>query len=163
MKNEIDAHDTQILDLLIQNGRMQVSDLALEVGLSRPSVAERMEKLQKLGIIRGYTAVTKDYPLENPVVAFVAARHPALLKGRAEAALYDLSRRSEILEAHGVAGEDCIYMKVRVKDIAALNQLIRDLQQPPLLMETSTTIVLNTYFEKAGGVLIQERPRKERG
>lgn len=162
MKNEMDTHDSRILDLLIQNGRMQVSDLALQVGLSRPSVAERIEKLQKLGIIRGYTTVIKDYPLENPVIAFVAARHPGMLKGRAETAVYELSRRSEVLEVHGVAGEDCIYMKVRVKDIAGLHQLIKELQQPPLLMETRTTIVLNTYFEKVGGVLIQERPRKER-
>ena len=162
MKHSIDAQDAKILELLVQNSRASVSDLAAHVGLSRPAVAERMEKLQKAGIIQGYTAVLKNYPNATPVVAFVAARHPGLLKGRAENAVYDLSRRSEVQEVHGVAGEDCIYMKVRVKDIAELNQLVKELQQPPLLMETRTTIVLNTYFEKVGGVVILDRPRKER-
>ena len=162
MKHPLDAQDAKILDLLVRNGRASVSDVAAHVGLSRPAVAERMEKLQKQGVIQGYTAVVKDYPDENPMIAFVAARHPGLLKGRAETAVYELSRRREILEVHGVAGEDCIYMKVRVKDIAELNRLIRELQQPPLLMETRTTIVLNTYFEKVSGINVTERPRKER-
>ena len=162
MKQQLDVQDRKILDLVIRNARVSVSDLATEVGLSRPAVAERIEKLQKQGIIQGYTAVVRDYPVENPVTAFVAARHPGLLKGRAEGAVYELSRKGEVLEIHGVAGEDCIFIKVRVKDMNALNVLVRELQEPPLSMETKTTIVLNTYFEKVSGVLMMDKSRKEK-
>ena len=159
MKQQLDAQDRRILDLLIRNSRISVSDLAQLVGLSRPAVAERIEKLQKQGVIQGYSAVTRDYPLESPITAFISARHPGLLKGRAETAVYDLSRRSEVLEVHGVAGEDCVLVKVRVKDMSALNTLLRELQQPPLSMETNTTIVLSTYFEKVSGITILEKRR----
>lgn len=162
MKHPVDAQDVRILELLVKNSRASVSDLAAHVGLSRPAVAERIDKLQKSGVIQGYTTVLKNFPDANPVIAFVAARHPGPLKGRTENAVYELARRSEVLEVHGVAGDDCIYMKVRVKDIAELNELVKELQQPPLLMETKTTIVLNTYFEKVGGVVILERARKDR-
>ena len=85
-----------------------------------------------------------------------------MLAGKAESAVYELSRRKEILEVHGVAGEDCLYLKVRVKDMKELNDLVRSLQQPPLNMETKTTIAMNTYFEKVGGIVLMEKPGKEK-
>src|SRR5262249_26494287 len=123
MQDEIDKHDRMILERLIQNGRLQVTDMASEVGLSRTAIAQRMEKLEKRGTIRGYTAVVKDYPDEKSITAFIAARHPGLLQGKAEKAVYALSKRREILEIHGVAGEDCVYVKVRVKDMHELSEL----------------------------------------
>ncbi|PWT93022.1 MAG: AsnC family transcriptional regulator [Acidobacteria bacterium] len=161
MKKEIDEIDRKILDILFADGRIPVSDIAGSIGLSRPAVAERIENLEEEGFIRGYTAVLKDYPLRHPVTAFVAARHPGLLKGKAEQAVFELSRKREILEVHGVAGEDCLYLKVRVKDMQDLNQLLKDLQQSPLSMETRTTIVLNTYFEKTGGIVLSEKAQKK--
>lgn len=161
MKIDIDKIDQIIIDHLERDGRISISDLAEIVGLSRPAVSERIEKLQREGVIKGFSAVIDHNVVENPIIAFVAARHPGMI-GKAEAAVYELSRRKEILEVHGVAGEDCLYLKVRVKDMKELNELVRSLQQPPLNMETKTTIAMNTYFEKLGGVLLMERPAKEK-
>jgi Lrp/AsnC family transcriptional regulator, leucine-responsive regulatory protein len=162
MKINIDKIDEVIIDHLQHDGRISISDLAEIIGLSRPAVSERIEKLQKEGVIKGFSAVIDHNVVENQVIAFVAARHPGMLMGKAEAAVYELSRRKEILEVHGVAGEDCLYLKVRVKDMKELNELVRSLQQPPLNMETKTTIAMNTYFEKLGGILLMEKPAKEK-
>jgi Lrp/AsnC family leucine-responsive transcriptional regulator len=162
MKVTLNKIDQKIVDLLAMDARMAVSDLAVLVGLSRPAVAERIEKLQKQGVLRGYTAVVDHFVLNNPVIAFIAARHPGSLTGKAENAVYELSRRPEILEVHGVAGEDCLYLKVRVHDMRELNELVRDLKQPPLNMETRTTIAMNTYFEKVGGILLTTKHPKEK-
>jgi len=162
MKIDIDKIDQIILDHLERDGRISISDLAEIVGLSRPAVSERVEKLLKEGVIKGFSAVIDHNVVENPVIAFVAARHPGLMSGKAEAAVYELSRKKEILEVHGVAGEDCLYLKVRVKDMKELNELVRSLRQAPLNMETKTTIAMNTYFEKLGGILLMEKPAKEK-
>jgi Lrp/AsnC family leucine-responsive transcriptional regulator len=162
MKIRLDKIDQIIVDSLQRDARMSISDLAEIVKLSRPAVSERVEKLQKQGVLKGYTAVVDQYILGSPVVAFVAARHPGVLAGKAETAVYELSRRKEILEVHGVAGEDCLYLKVRVKDMKELNDLVRSLQQPPLNMETKTTIAMNTYFEKVGGIVLMEKQNRER-
>ncbi|HET6266627.1 MAG TPA: Lrp/AsnC family transcriptional regulator [Acidobacteriota bacterium] len=161
MKLKLDESDLKILQHLQKDARSSISVLAHLVGLSRPAVAERIEKLERAGIIKGYTAVIKGDGVENPIVAFIAARHRGLLTGKAEQAVYELSRKKEVLEVHGVAGEDCLYIKVRVKDMQDMNRLVRELQQPPLLMETRTTIAMNTYFEKAGGILIQDRAKEK--
>jgi Lrp/AsnC family leucine-responsive transcriptional regulator len=161
MKIELDKIDQVIVDHLERDARMSISDLAGIVDLSRPAVSERIEKLQKQGILKGYTAVFDYDALGTPIIAFVAARHPGLM-GKAENAIYELYRKKEILEVHGVAGEDCLYLKVRVKDIKELNDLVRGLQQPPLSMETKTTIAMNTYFEKVGGIVLMEKPVKEK-
>jgi Lrp/AsnC family leucine-responsive transcriptional regulator len=161
MKIDIDKIDQIIIDHLERDGRISISDLAEIIGLSRPAVSERMEKLQKQGVIKGFSAVIDYNVVENPVIAFVAARHQGMI-GKAEAGVYELSRKKEVLEVHGVAGEDCLYLKVRVKDMKELNELVRSLQQPPLNMETKTTIAMNTYFEKQGGVLLMEKPVKEK-
>ncbi len=162
MKIDIDKTDQIIIDHLERDARISISDLAEIVGLSRPAVSERIEKLQKQGVIKGFSAVIDHSVVETPVIAFVAARHPGMLMGKAEAAVYELSRKKEILEVHGVAGEDCLYLKVRVKDMKELNELVKSLQQPPLSMETKTTIVMSTYFEKLGGILLMEKPSKEK-
>jgi Lrp/AsnC family transcriptional regulator, leucine-responsive regulatory protein len=162
MKIEIDKIDQVIIDHLEHDARISISDLAEIVGLSRPAISERIEKLQKQGVIKGFSAVIDHSVFENPVIAFVAARHPSPTTAKAEAAVYELSRRKEILEVHGVAGEDCLYLKVRVKDMKELNELVRSFQLPPLSMETKTTIAMNTYFEKVGGILLMEKPAKEK-
>ncbi len=163
MNIKLDRIDQIIVDHLERDARMSVSDLAEIVELSRPAVSERIEKLQRQGVLKGYTAVVDHNTLGTPVVAFVTARRPGLWVGKAETAVYELFRRKEILEVHGVAGEDCLYLKVRVKDMKELNDLVRGLQQPQLNMDIRTiTIVMNTYFEKVGGIVLMEKQKLEK-
>ncbi|HRZ90723.1 MAG TPA: winged helix-turn-helix transcriptional regulator, partial [Spirochaetia bacterium] len=52
----MDALDVRLLDLLQQDARMKISELSKRLNLSRPSVSERMARLQDAGIIEGYSA-----------------------------------------------------------------------------------------------------------
>jgi Lrp/AsnC family leucine-responsive transcriptional regulator len=164
MKTELDKIDQILVDHLERDARISISDLANIVNLSRPAVSERIEKLQKQGVLKGYAAVVDHNLLGNSVIAFVAARYDGgkWPLGKTELAIYELSRRKEILEVHGVAGEDCLYLKVRVKGMKELNELVRSLQYPPLNMETRTTIAMNTYFEKVGGIVLMEKQSREK-
>src|SRR5437867_7060019 len=74
MAVDLDDLDLRILTLLLRDGRAPASQLAEQVGLSRPAVADRIEKLEKQGVIRGTTAVVDHQALGKRITAFVAAR-----------------------------------------------------------------------------------------
>jgi Lrp/AsnC family leucine-responsive transcriptional regulator len=150
----VDSIDERILGLLRGDARLPVATVAKEVGLSRPAVAERIRQLEVAGLIRGYTAVV-DPAVRGDVVAFISGRRGGAFGAREERALQNLAKVAEIEELHHVAGEDCFLMKIRARDIAALHAVVQMLHQPPLGFETKTTIALSTYFEKVGGVLLE--------
>jgi Lrp/AsnC family leucine-responsive transcriptional regulator len=151
---ELDDLDLRILGVLLRDGRTPASQLAEAVGLSRPAVAERIDKLEANGVIRGTTVVVEPEALGKRITAFVAARGSASLNPPAKKAFDALLRTDEVLEAHTVAGDDCYLIKVRTDSIASLNTLVSKLNAPPLSLSTRTTIVMKTHFEKVGGVTL---------
>ena len=156
MAVELDDLDLRIVGALLRDGRTPASQLAEAVGLSRPAVAERIDKLERNGVIRGTTVVVDPAALGRRVTAFVAARGSASLTPKAKKAFDTLMKSDEVLEAHTVAGEDCYLIKVRTDSIASLNRLVSKLSAPPLSLSTRTTIVMKTHFEKLGGVTLGE-------
>jgi len=151
MAVELDDLDLRIVGLLVKEGRTPAAQIADQIGLSRPAVADRLEKLERQGVIRGTTAVVDPTALGNSITAFVAARGPTL-SPTAWRKFRDLMRRDEILEVHTVAGEDCFFIKVRTKSIAELNELVQLFSAFPMSLSTRTTIVMQTHCEKVGGI-----------
>ena len=154
MEELLDEIDRKILAVLQRDGRTPVAQISEEIGLSRPAVSERMEKLERQGILLGTTAVVNPDAMGGRITAFISAREN-LTRGpraRAQKAFGDLLERDEVVEVHSVAGEDCYLLKVRASSIEALNDILALLNSPPLSMATRTTIVLQTHVEKIGGV-----------
>ena len=156
MPNDLDRLDLQILTLLAKDGRAPASQIADRVGLSRPAVADRMEKLEKSGVIRGATVVVDPASVGKNITAFVACRVTGQLAPKGWKAFQSILRSDEVLEAHTVAGDDCYLIKVRTTSIASLNDLVTKLTAPPLSLSTRTTIVMRTHCEKVGGVILGE-------
>jgi Lrp/AsnC family leucine-responsive transcriptional regulator len=144
-----DVLDRQILRLLRQDGRMSVASIAKEVGLSGPSVHERIKKLEQRGIIAGYTAVLEPRLLNRPHVAFVMV---TLSEGN-EFAIDDpivarICEEPDVLEFHRIAGEDCYLVKVRSATNKELEELLRRIRKIRGVARTRTTIVLSTELER---------------
>jgi Lrp/AsnC family leucine-responsive transcriptional regulator len=154
MAVELDEFDLNILGLLLRDGRTPASQLADRVGLSRPAVAERIEKLERNGVIRGTTVVVEPAALGREITAFVSARGDVQLTSKAWKGFEELMRSDEVLEVHTVAGDDCFLIKVRTASIASLNTLVARLTAPPLSLSTRTTIVMQTHCEKIGGITL---------
>lgn len=152
MADVVDVYDSKIIQILLHDGRTPASQIAEQIGLSRPSVAERMEKLERSGLVRGTTVVVDPAAFGNSVTAFISARRQGKLDSKARKAFDALLRLDEILEAHSVAGDDCYLMKVRTNSIQALNEIVSNIGHEPLSMVTRTTIVMETYSEKVGGI-----------
>jgi len=151
MAAELDELDRHIIDLLLKDGRTPAAQIAEQIGLSRPAVADRLDKLERQGVVRGTTAVVDPTALGRTITAFVSARGSSLSPA-AWRKFRELMQREEILEVHTVAGDDCYLMKVRAESIGALNTLIQQLTTPPMSLATRTTIVMETHCEKVGGI-----------
>ena len=155
MAVELDDLDVRIVNALLRDGRAPAAQIAEQIGLSRPAVADRIEKLERQGVIRGTTVVVEPRMVGKDVTAFVAARGAALTP-KGEKVFRELMGSDEILEVHTVAGDDCYLIKVRTDSIPSLNALVSRLTAAPLSLTTRTTIVMQTHLEKVGGITLGE-------
>ena len=151
MAVELDELDRRIVGILLADARVPAAQIAEQIGLSRPAVADRLTKLEQMGIIRGTTAVIDPGAVGRNVTAFVSARGTTLSTAGWRR-FREVMQRDEVLEVHTVAGDDCYLLKVRVDSIAALNTLVNELSNPPMSLATRTTIVMETHCEKVGGI-----------
>ena len=152
--------DDQILEILLRDARTPHAQIAEEVGLSRPAVAERVKKLEQTGVIYGYSTVLNHETFGRSIMAFISAKQSSPLSQGVSRALLKLADEPDILEIHSIAGEDCFLIKVRTSDMRSLNEILTNLKKPPLQMTTKTTIVLETYFEKVAGKTLRPEIRK---
>ena len=106
---------------LSENGRMTVRDLAAQIGLSSPSITERIHKLEDAGAIRGYTIVVDPKAFGLGIAAHVRMR---ALPGQVKRLAQMLVDTPEVIEADRVTGEDCFLAKVVVCDVQELQAVI---------------------------------------
>ncbi len=151
MSVELDDFDLRIIKSLLKDARIPTAQIAEQVGLSRPAVADRLDKLERQGVIRGTTAVIDPSAVGRSITAFVAARGASLTQ-QGWKKFRELMKKEEILDVHTVAGDDCYLLKVRAESIGALNTLVQQLSGAPISLATRTTIVMETHCEKIGGI-----------
>jgi Lrp/AsnC family leucine-responsive transcriptional regulator len=138
----------------MQDGRITWAQLASEVGLSAPSVTERVRRLERLGVIDGYSARVNAEAVGNGLLAFVAVglsdpSHHAEMLAQVEAT-------PEIQEYHIVAGDYDYLLKVRCTDAKHLERLLREkVRSVAGVVRTQSTIVMLTSKE-TGAVPLPE-------
>ncbi len=149
-KTELDATDRRILRILAQDGRESYQAIADAVRLSRPAVMERVKRLEETGYILGYRVQLDRAKVGLPVTAFVAVRYGSSDYVGDEPRMREMEKHPGVLECHHVAGDDCYILKVIANDLEGVQAILRDLRGPNGQMNTRTTIVLSTLFEKPG-------------
>lgn len=117
----LDATDAALLRALARDARATMADLARAVGLSPPSAAERVRRLEEAGVIRGYSAVVDPAALGLTLAAYVRVRPLPGLLGKVAEVLLGLEA---VVECDRVTGEDCFVAKVHVGSVADLEALI---------------------------------------
>ena len=117
----LDTTDRAIIAALSENGRMTVRDLAAQIGLSSPSITERIHKLEDAGAIRGYTIVVDPKAFGLGIAAHVRMR---AMPGELQRLAQMLIDTPEVVEADRVTGEDCFLAKVVVSDVQELEAVI---------------------------------------
>ncbi len=138
---DIDQH---IVGLLAGDGRMSFTDLARETGLSVSAVHQRVRRLQKRGVIKGYSAVLDHQAIGLPLTAFVSIK--PIDPSAPDDAPEKLAHLAEIEACHSVAGEESYILKVRVASPLALEDLLQQIRASANV-STRTTVVLSTPYE----------------
>lgn len=139
MAAELDATDHALLAELQQDGRMTHAELGRRVGLSAPAVAERLRRLERLGVITGYAVRLDPGKLGFHVIAFI--RLAAFGAEPGKDSIRRLMEIPEVLETHHVVGDDCWIFKVAVPDVARLEEILTEMTE---LGRTTTSIVLSS-------------------
>ena len=143
---DLDDIDRHILALLQDNCKRPLAKIGDEVGLSAPSVQERVRKLEDNGVIVGYHAVLDARTVGKDVTAFigVSIKHPRGIEAF-EAAVVGIE---DILECHHVTGGYTLMVKVKSEDTSSLEKLISQVRSIEGVERTETMVVLSTTAER---------------
>ncbi|MNO56738.1 HTH-type transcriptional regulator LrpC [compost metagenome] len=131
----VDAIDRQLLEALVADARTSIAELARTVGLSAPSVAERVRRLEEAGVIEGYSVRINPAALGLPLAAWLRIRP---IPGQLHKVAEILRGLPEIVECDRITGEDCFIARAHVASVEELERLID--QIIPYAM-TNTSII----------------------
>jgi Lrp/AsnC family leucine-responsive transcriptional regulator len=155
-----DALDYKILATLMASGRTSWSKIAKDTGLSGPSIADRVRKLENSGVIAGYSARVNPKAVECGLLVFVSVRLSDLTR------IEDFHRWAhsapEVQECHIMAGPYDYLLKVRCRDTERLERLLREeVRTIPGVGRTDSSIVMVSLKETSAVPLPDDSPSRE--
>lgn len=138
----MDQLDEKIIQLLTQNGRIALKEIAQEVNLTSPAVSARIRHLEEEGVIAGYTVILRSPQAASQVESLISVS----IKPASHQDFMDfLHSTPEVEECYHVTGAFSHMVKVRCRDIPQLEHLISRLQH---FGSTSSQIILSTPVER---------------
>jgi len=152
MKNRtrsLDRIDLNILRCLQENARISYVDLAAEVGLSTTPCLERVKRLEKAGIIRGYKAVLDPRALKANLLVFVEISLETQTPTVFDEFRRAVTRQPQIQECHLVSGHFDYILKCRIPEMSAYRQLLGDVVLTlPGVKESKSYVVMEEVKEE---------------
>lgn len=148
-KDGLDLTDMRILDEIQKDGRISVVELSRRVHLTKTPCAERLRRLEKAGVVRGYFARL------DPVV--VGAGHTVMVQVQLKGTTADdleafnsaVARAPEIQSCHMVAGGFDYILKVRSRDIDSYRKVLGEvISKLPGVQQTHTYVVMETVKDE---------------
>lgn len=138
-------NDARVLEILQAQGRRSYTDLASDLGMTAPSVHERVKKLEARGVIRGYGADVDPAAIGLSVLAFTwVTQAPGTVS---KDLTPEFSAIPEIEECHHITGEADYILKIRARDMEHLGVIVRRIQTTSDVFATETDVVFTTGFE----------------
>jgi len=145
---DFDRFDLSILSTLAQDGRISITDLAKQIGLSKSPTQARLRRLEEAGVILGYRAMLDPIRLGLDHVAFVEVRLTDTREAALKAFNAAVARVPEIEQAHMIAGNFDYLLKVRTRDMASYRAFLGDtISALPYVAGTSTYVAMEAVKE----------------
>lgn len=138
----IDATDRLLLDALVRDARMSLKQLASHAGLSSPSTADRLRKLEERGVIRGYTVEIDPAALGYALEAIVRIRP---LPGMLHVVQKLIEETPAISSCDKITGDDCFVARLHVRSMSELDTLLDRIAEKA---STSTSLVKAKTIER---------------
>jgi Lrp/AsnC family transcriptional regulator, leucine-responsive regulatory protein len=139
-----DGTDARLLSELQANARLSNAELGRRVNLSAPAVADRLRRLERDGVITGYRAEVDPKALGYTLGAILRIRPSA----RQLPKVAELARETpEVVECHRITGEDCFFMRLHLRDIEHLEEV---LDRFIIYGQTTTSIIQSSPVGRRG-------------
>lgn len=138
----MDTIDAKLLSLLQHDARMTISELSKQLALSRPSVTERLHRLQEKGIIEGFTAIVSPAAVGRSMLLMIQISDLKVSAGEWEKMI---ASEQDVIECHRVTGEIGYIIKAAVEGMEGLRQLVDRLM---VYSYVNTSIVLTSPVER---------------
>lgn len=147
--DDLDSFDRRMIEVLLEDGRISVTDLAARIGLTKTPTAARLKRLIEQGFIHGFRAVPDMKKLNVNHVAFAEIT----LSDTREAALAAFNaavrRIPEVEECHMIAGRFDYLLKIRTPDIRRYREVLGEkISSLPHVASTSTSVAMEAVKEK---------------
>lgn len=149
MDHNLDAVNKRILQELVANARIPITELAKAVGLSKTPVALRIKQMEEMGLITGYRAMLSPLKLGLTHVTYVEVsltdtRQQALEKFNAAA-----RQISEVEECYMIAGGFDYLLKLRTRDMMHFRQVLAEhISGMPYVRSTSSYVAMEAVIEQ---------------
>lgn len=148
---DLDDFDRKIIAALAEDGRMSITDLAVNVGLSKTPCQVRLKRLIATGVIRGFRAIVDPAKLGMDHVAFAEVKLSDTREGALRAFNAAVRRIPEVEECHMIASSFDYLLKVRTADIRRYRVVLGEkISSLPHVANTSTFVAMETVLEAGG-------------
>lgn len=152
--HELDRLDRRILDWLQKNGRISITELAAQVGLSASACAERVRRLEREKVITGYHARIKPEAVGKSLLVFVEIKLSSKSGDVFEKVRTELLLVPEVMECHLVSGGFDYLVKFRLRGMAEYRHLLGTiLKRLPVSAESHSYVVMEELKEELSVVI----------
>ncbi|MDY0330280.1 MAG: winged helix-turn-helix transcriptional regulator [Thiomonas sp.] len=145
---ELDRIDRRILDILQRNGRITMTELAGEVGLSASPCTERVKRMERAGVITGYNARIDPQALGKTLLVFVQIKLAAKSGDVFDRVRQELLHMPDVMECHLVSGSFDYLVKFRLRGMKEYRHLLGNiLKRLPVPAESHSYVVMEEIKE----------------
>ncbi|WP_406644888.1 Lrp/AsnC family transcriptional regulator [Aliisedimentitalea scapharcae] len=146
--SDLDRFDRAILEILAEDGRISIADLARRIGLSKSPTQTRLRRLEADGVITGYRALIDPIRMGLDHVAFVEVKLDDTREAALSAFNAAIIKVPEIEQAHMIASNFDYLLKVRTRSMAAYRAVLAErISSLPHVASTSTFVAMQAVKE----------------
>ncbi|MCW3040814.1 MAG: Lrp/AsnC family transcriptional regulator [Solirubrobacterales bacterium] len=140
---QLDPTDEEIIALLIEDSRRSLADIGRVVSLSPPAVKRRIDRLEEIGVITGYTTLVNHAKLGRPLEAFTELRFAG--NTRVDDIAGVAKNLPEVQTIYTMAGDPDALALIRVRDVEDLKRVIDRMRSTGKIVGTKTLMVLGAW------------------
>lgn len=149
MNHKLDSTNHKILEELVTNARIPVTDLARKVGLSKTPVALRIKQMEEMGLITGYRAILSPLKLGLTHVTYVEASVTDTRQKALEEFNAAIRRIPEVEECYMIVGGFDYQIKLRSRDMAHFRQIMAEkISTLPYISSTTSYVAMEAVVEQ---------------
>ena len=150
MIRPLDDTDRKILALLRENSRRTLADIGGQVSLSVAAVKRRVERLERDGVIKGYTARIDTSMLGDAIEVLMEVycadrTSPGDIH-------HTFEHLDEVVTASTVGGEADVLVRLRVDGVKHLEEVVEQVRRDPNVVRTRTMLVLSTFIDRSAEI-----------